>query len=157
MRERFYCLSFSSFNFQFHGGNCEYILFDSWVVTQAGAFVGVAILIFLAAIAYEGLKYLREKMYYDAHKREQLNQDKEGSSQNLRTPAKPIREQILNKQHFLQTIMHMFQVAVSYLLMLIVMTYNVWLFLAVVLGASTGYFLFGWIRNRAVDVTEHCH
>lgn len=127
------------------------------MVTQAGAFVGVAILIFLAAVAYEGLKYLREKMYYDAHKLEQLAQDKDGSQQNLRTNQKPIRQQILNKQHILQTLLHMLQVAVSYLLMLIVMTYNVWLFVAVVLGASTGYFLFGWIRNRAVDVTEHCH
>lgn len=122
-----------------------------------GAFVGVAILIFLAAIAYEGLKYLREKMFYDAHKLEQLQQDKEGSTQNLRAAQKPLRQQILNKTHILQTLLHMLQVAVSYLLMLIVMTYNVWLFLAVVLGASTGYFLFGWIRNRAVDVTEHCH
>lgn len=127
------------------------------MVTQAGAFAGVAILIFLVAVAYEGLKYLREKMYYDAHKLEVLAQDKDGSQQNLRAAQKPLRQQIFNKQHILQTLLHLIQVAVSYLLMLIVMTYNVWLFIAVVLGASTGYFLFGWIRNRAVDVTEHCH
>ena len=62
-------------------------------MTETGAFVGVAILIFLLSIAYEGLKYLREKMYVDAHKMEQLTQDKEGSTQNLRTQAKPIRQQ----------------------------------------------------------------
>jgi len=37
------------------------------------------------------------------------------------------------------------------------MTYNVWLCLAVLFGATLGYFLFGWKKSVVVDVTEHCH
>lgn len=59
--------------------------------------------------------------------------------------------------HTFQTILHILQVTVSFLLMLIFMTYNVWLCLAVVAGAATGYFLFGWKKSVVVDVTEHCH
>ncbi|XP_055695629.1 high affinity copper uptake protein 1 [Lutzomyia longipalpis] len=141
----------------FHLGHCEAILFKSWTVSEVGGFVGAAILIFVVAVLYEGLKYLREKLYYDAHQMEFSQQDKEGSTQNLRNTSKPIRQQIFNKAHIIQTFLHLIQVSVSYALMLIVMTYNVWLFLAVVLGACAGYLFFGWIRNRSVDITEHCH
>uniref|UniRef100_A0A1L8DEQ8 Copper transport protein n=1 Tax=Nyssomyia neivai TaxID=330878 RepID=A0A1L8DEQ8_9DIPT len=140
----------------FHLGHCEAILFKSWTVSEVGGFVGAAILIFVVAVLYEGLKYLREKLYYDAHQLE-FAQDKDGSTQNLRNNSKPIRQQIFNKAHIIQTFLHLIQVSVSYALMLIVMTYNVWLFLAVVLGACAGYLFFGWIRNRSVDITEHCH
>lgn len=56
-----------------------------------------------------------------------------------------------------QSFLHMLQVFISYLLMLIFMTYNVWLALAVVLGAGAGYFLFGWRKKTIVDINEHCH
>ena len=50
------------------------------------------------------------------------------------------------------------QIVLSYCLMLIFMTYNVWLCLAVALGAATGYFMFGWKKTVVVDVGgEHCH
>ena len=58
-----------------------------------------------------------------------------------------------------QTGLHVLQVGVGYLLMLVAMTYNGWLFLAICLGAGTGYFtfarsrhLFGSFRDR----NEHC-
>lgn len=51
----------------------------------------------------------------------------------------------------------MLQITVSYLLMLVFMTYNTWLCLSVVLGAGLGYFIFGLKRLTAIDVNEHCH
>lgn len=59
--------------------------------------------------------------------------------------------------HILQTFLHVIQMVLSYFLMLIFMTYNVWLCLAVVTGAGMGYFLFGWRKATVVDITEHCH
>lgn len=59
--------------------------------------------------------------------------------------------------HLLQTFLHIVQISVSYLLMLIFMTYNIWLCAAVLFGATLGYFLFGWKKSVVVDVTEHCH
>merc|ERR1712176_1538500 len=64
---------------------------------------------------------------------------------------------ILNSWHFLQSLLHIIQVTVSYMLMLVFMTYNVWLCLAVVLGAGAGYFCFGWRKKTTHDTNEHCN
>uniref|UniRef100_A0A1Q3FWM0 Copper transport protein n=1 Tax=Culex tarsalis TaxID=7177 RepID=A0A1Q3FWM0_CULTA len=64
---------------------------------------------------------------------------------------------MLSVMHLFQTFLHIVQVTLTFLLMLIFMTYNTWLCLAVVLGAALGYFLFGWKKSVIVDVTEHCH
>lgn len=59
--------------------------------------------------------------------------------------------------HFFQTCLHMVQFFISYLLMLVFMTYNVYFCIAVLIGAGVGYFLFGWYKSTVVDITEHCH
>lgn len=43
--------------------------------------------------------------------------------------------------HSLQTVIHILQVTLGYLLMLCVMSYNVWIFLGVIMGSVLGYFL----------------
>uniref|UniRef100_A0A0E9UYE1 Copper transport protein n=1 Tax=Anguilla anguilla TaxID=7936 RepID=A0A0E9UYE1_ANGAN len=43
--------------------------------------------------------------------------------------------------HILQTCVHVVQVTLGYLLMLCVMSYNVWIFLGVIVGSLIGYFL----------------
>ncbi|XP_043087745.1 probable low affinity copper uptake protein 2 [Puntigrus tetrazona] len=43
--------------------------------------------------------------------------------------------------HCLLTAIHILQVTLGYMLMLCVMSYNVWIFLGVVLGSVLGYFL----------------
>jgi len=67
------------------------------------------------------------------------------------------RRNMMSLAHATQTLLHVIQVTVSYMLMLVFMTYNVWLCLAVVIGAGVGYFLFAWRRATVVDVNEHCH
>jgi len=64
---------------------------------------------------------------------------------------------MFSSMHVVQTLLHIIQFVVSYFLMLIFMTYNVWLCMAVALGAGVGYFIFGWRRSVVVDLTEHCH
>lgn len=64
---------------------------------------------------------------------------------------------MMSTAHAWQTFLHGIQVLVSYMLMLVFMTYNTWLCAAVVLGSATGYFLFGWRESVVVDFTEHCH
>ncbi len=62
--------------------------------------------------------------------------------------------------HILQSCLHVVQVGVVYLLMLVAMTFNGWLFLAVCVGAGLGYFLFGKCRKSYIDFrdqSEHCH
>lgn len=43
--------------------------------------------------------------------------------------------------HCLQTALHILQVTLGYMLMLCVMSYNVWIFLGVIMGSVLGYFL----------------
>jgi len=71
--------------------------------------------------------------------------------------VKSYSSRLFSQGHLIQTFLHMFQITVSYLLMLVFMTYNTWLCVAVVLGAGAGYFFFGVHRLTAIDVNEHCH
>ena len=60
--------------------------------------------------------------------------------------------------HWLQAFLHMIQVFISYCLMLIFMTFNAWLCIAVCVGAGIGYLLFGWMRSRMTSSSnEHCN
>uniref|UniRef100_A0A7N4PHF5 Copper transport protein n=1 Tax=Sarcophilus harrisii TaxID=9305 RepID=A0A7N4PHF5_SARHA len=70
---------------------------------------------------------------------------------------KTVGQQMLSFPHLLQTVLHVIQVVISYFLMLIFMTYNGYLCIAVAAGAGTGYFLFSWKKAVVVDITDHCH
>lgn len=43
--------------------------------------------------------------------------------------------------HIIQTVLHMLQVSLAYMLMLCVMSYNTWIFLGVITGSVLGYFI----------------
>jgi len=137
------------------------ILFDQWQTTGAGDLIGSCIGIFLLAILYEGLKYFREWLYRRHYVA--LNVSKitapgmNGSEINQTITNVSWIKSILSCSHFIQTMLHFLQLVISYLLMLIVMTFNVWVCIAVVLGCTVGYFLFGWQKGYMVDITEHCH
>jgi len=54
----------------------------------------------------------------------------------------------------LRTVFHLFQFSLSYLLMLVVMTYNIGLFVAVVFGSSLAFYFF----NVSTDIDHaDCH
>ncbi|XP_060525943.1 high affinity copper uptake protein 1 isoform X2 [Cylas formicarius] len=133
------------------------VLFEQWSFSTVGGLVGSMIGIFFMAALYEGLKYYREYLFwktYNALQYRAVNLPDQGSVPDDNQVIQPT---MLSKIHFFQTFLHMVQMVLSYFLMLIFMTYNVWLCLAVVAGAGVGYFLFGWKKSVIVDVTEHCH
>ncbi|NWI12171.1 COPT2 protein, partial [Crypturellus soui] len=43
--------------------------------------------------------------------------------------------------HVSQTLLHVLQVVVGYMVMLAVMSYNAWIFLGVIVGSTLGYFV----------------
>ena len=53
-----------------------------------------------------------------------------------------------SKQHFLETFIFLTELLFSYCLMLVVMSYNLWLGIAIVTGSAVGYLLCGTITNR---------
>jgi Ctr copper transporter family len=68
---------------------------------------------------------------------------------------------ILSKMHLAQTGLHAIQLSISYLLMLVFMTYNFYLCLSVIIGAGIGYFAYAWCRPASASpsamVDSCCH
>ncbi|XP_023243195.1 high affinity copper uptake protein 1-like isoform X2 [Centruroides sculpturatus] len=143
----------------FHAGVDVTILFEQWKVTTVGGLVGSIIGIFLLAMLYEGLKFFREflfKQYFSSLQYTTISVTGQ-DGKTMTEIHKIARNRMISWPHGIQTILHVVQMVTSYFLMLIFMTYNVWLCMAVALGAGAGYFLFGWRKATVVDVTEHCH
>lgn len=57
-----------------HWGTCEWILARAWKADTNGKFWFATIMIFLATIAYEGLKYYRELLYYKSQQPQFIKQ-----------------------------------------------------------------------------------
>ncbi|XP_011183101.1 high affinity copper uptake protein 1 isoform X2 [Zeugodacus cucurbitae] len=158
----------------FHFGYNETVLFSWWKFDSIMGLIGSMIAIFVMAVLYEGLKYYREYLFWKTYNlleyRPVTGPQRNPEDPQRSTPstsASPVQYvgEVIHKQpptmlslnHFYQTGLHIVQVTLSFMLMLIFMTYNVWLCIAVVLGAAVGYFLFCWRKSVIVDVTEHCH
>lgn len=149
----------------FHTGKCEYILFEALRTNNTGSMVGACVAIFFLAIIYEGLKVLREYLLQRAmvagmagRQYSVSNGASTSSSRDAMVVSnKNVGVHMMSCGHFIQTVLHMVQVFISYCLMLVFMTYNVWLCIAVIFGAGAGYFLFGWRKAIVVDINEHCH
>ncbi|XP_004531141.1 high affinity copper uptake protein 1 isoform X2 [Ceratitis capitata] len=158
----------------FHFGYNETVLFSWWRFDSIMGLIGSMIAIFVMAVLYEGLKYYREFLFWKTYNLLEYRpvtgpqrnpEDPQRSTAS--TSASPVQYvgEVIHKQpptmlslnHLYQTGLHILQVTLSFMLMLIFMTYNVWLCIAVVLGAAVGYFLFCWRKSVIVDVTEHCH
>ncbi|KAI8424691.1 hypothetical protein MSG28_006646 [Choristoneura fumiferana] len=144
----------------FHAGVCQEILFSGWMTTTALELFGSAVAIFLAGILYEGLKYYREALHARAtslrgDSQVNITKNECGANGACGGPAL-VKYSMMSCSHFVQTLLHVVQSTASYLLMLVFMTYNVWLCVALILGLAVGYFCFGWRKNSVVDVTEHC-
>lgn len=152
----------------FHFGYDETVLFEFWKVASASGLIGSMFGIFFMAALYEGLKYYREYLFwktYHALQYRSVQVPVKKSVVNTDEQVVHVVGEVIHKQpptmfsisHGYQTVLHIIQIVLSYMLMLIFMTYNIWLCVAVVLGSATGYFLFGWKKSIIVDVTEHCH
>ncbi|XP_045200544.1 high affinity copper uptake protein 1-like isoform X4 [Mercenaria mercenaria] len=151
----------------FHTGKCEFILFETLRTKDVGGLVGACVAIFALAIIYEGLKVFREMLLQKAMLTGNKYAISNGSSsqdtmvisnKNVGAADRKFSSlHMMTCSHFVQTVLHMVQVFISYCLMLVFMTYNVWLCLSVILGAGIGYFLFGWRKAIVVDINEHCH
>lgn len=133
------------------------VLFEQWHFTTVGGLIGSMIGIFIMAALYEGLKYYREYLFWKTYNTLQYRAVSLPDKATVPDEPQVVQPTMISKIHFYQTFLHMIQMVLSYFLMLIFMTYNVWLCIAVVLGAGVGYFLFGWKKSIVVDVTEHCH
>jgi copper transporter 1 len=147
----------------FHGGYCETVLFEWWKVSGAGGLVASMVVIFILALLYEALKYYRLNMSLNGYVSKQCGDIERTcgpgcrGATNAQESSGRKQPTMLSLVHGLQTFLQIVQVLLSYFLMLVFMTYNVWLCVALVIGAGLGYFLFGWKTNCVVDACESCN
>lgn len=143
----------------FHLNYTATILVEQWETTGTWDLFGSCLAVFVLALLYEGLKVFREVMLRSAlinvrYKTSNISKNKD----TMLTETNGLdRMSFFTCGHFLQTFLHILQTAISYCLMLIVMTFNLWLTLSIVIGAGAGYFVFGWRKSIIVDINESIH
>uniref|UniRef100_A0A915PSV4 Copper transport protein n=1 Tax=Setaria digitata TaxID=48799 RepID=A0A915PSV4_9BILA len=144
-----------------HFGNREFILFGFW---KTGTFLGLTasiLIVVLLSILYEAVKALR--LYFARNRAvERLNQRIQSnivvreSSEHVDSvstesmPYSPILgfsgfravKQLFTFYRIVQSSLYFAQMLLAYTLMLIAMTFNVWIILSIVFGKAIGYFLF---------------
>ncbi|XP_033742591.1 high affinity copper uptake protein 1-like [Pecten maximus] len=137
----------------FHTEHCQYILFEAFKTTTNGGLTTGCVCVFIFAFLYEGLKTLRDHClsWLPVRPTKSLNPD-------IKRQRKwTWWRDLFTYGHMLQTVLHMVQIMWSYSMMLVFMTYNTWLCLALILGATSGYFVFGSAPRIQRDSFEHCH
>ncbi|KAL7676849.1 hypothetical protein ACOME3_003096 [Neoechinorhynchus agilis] len=169
----------------FHGGVDEVVLFTGWRIKSTSAMVWSCIGIAILSAMYEGIKILREYLLQiqivkgcsrltqsrylptavpDEQPADQQCCVQSANGNSCGCPVgvighsrPPMARRIFSVGHTIQTLLHLVQIATGFMLMLIAMTFNTYLFLAVVLGSVLGHWLFGWRRTSLMDCNESCH
>lgn len=135
-----------------HGGGChggghtmwmwyhaelnDTILFQFWTVNNVVMMFFTCLVLFLLAMFFESLKWIRTAVDNRlsapaaAQNKSAIGGTKEQSNKT-RTVARVA-----------QTLLFTLQISISYLLMLAVMSFSIWITVAVCLGAGVGFFLF---------------
>mmetsp|Transcript_15063 Transcript_15063/g.32719 ORF Transcript_15063/g.32719 Transcript_15063/m.32719 type:complete len:205 (-) Transcript_15063:32-646(-) len=124
------------------------ILWKEWHVKSWGPYLGSCIGIIFCCLFHELVVSYREKYVSDWQKKRRKDSRAYSSSSSF-------LDKILDPTHLIVTLMYAFSVTWGYLIMLVVMTYNVGLFVSVIVGLTLGHFLF---RSKAghVSTTDVC-
>ncbi|XP_027057528.1 high affinity copper uptake protein 1-like isoform X2 [Pocillopora damicornis] len=109
------------------------VLFEHWEITSTK--------VFFLAVLYEGLKIFRTRLMH-THSRDARESSRGKDITYCGKTRRGCRQNMCTCHNLVQTIMHVVQVVLGYLLMLVVMTFQVYLGVAVIVGAGLGYFLF---------------
>ncbi|KAL3994843.1 Ctr copper transporter family protein [Acanthocheilonema viteae] len=144
-----------------HFSKHEYILVNFWKIGTALGLSTSVLIVFLLSILYEAVKALR--LYFARNRAvEKWNQriqsnivvressehaDSVSTEMNSYSPIFRFRglralKQLLTFYRIVQSSLYFTQILLAYILMLIAMTFNVWIILGIVAGEAIGYFLF---------------
>lgn len=135
------------------------LLFDFWHVHGPAGMVVSVFVVLLLTVFYEVLKVWRLWLGSSSKLAQpqspcaaplSLHSDSisvldSSPSESSLTPIEPHPHASNNRNswllHGIQTLLHMLQVTLGYMLMLCVMSYNTWIFLGVIVGSVLGYFI----------------
>uniref|UniRef100_A0A915B120 Copper transport protein n=2 Tax=Parascaris TaxID=6254 RepID=A0A915B120_PARUN len=114
----------------FHTTLDDTVLFDFWLIDAPWKMALSCASIFLLGVTLEAIRFLRFQLSTNS-----------SASFSCRTNYGLCA---LSEAHPLQTLLFTVEVVLGYLLMLVFMTFSVWLCLAVILGTAFGYYIFGY-------------
>lgn len=137
------------------------LLFDFWDVHGPAGMVMSVIVVFLLTVFYELLKVWRVWLGQSSQLAQTQTQCSYAGPQSFRGDNISVLESSPSQSsltpiespppspntrnswllHGIQTVLHMLQVTLGYMLMLCVMSYNTWIFLGVIMGSVLGYFI----------------
>ncbi|XP_054613457.1 probable low affinity copper uptake protein 2 isoform X2 [Dunckerocampus dactyliophorus] len=140
----------------FYASSNVTLLFDFWNVNSPGGMVLSVVVVMLLTVFYELLKVWRVWLSTStfAHHSSYTAGPPSHHSDSVSVLENNPSEASLTEghhsfpstrgrwlRHGIQTLLHMLQVALGYMLMLCVMSYNTWIFLGIIVGSSLGYFI----------------
>lgn len=135
------------------------LLFDFWSVSGPSGMVLSVFVVFLLTILYEVLKVWRVWLASSSElaqpqspyaapppfHSDSVSVVDHCASETSLTPMKSHFPPSSNRKswllHGVQTVLHVLQVTLGYMLMLCVMSYNTWIFLGVIVGSALGYLI----------------
>uniref|UniRef100_A0A158P866 Copper transport protein n=1 Tax=Angiostrongylus cantonensis TaxID=6313 RepID=A0A158P866_ANGCA len=165
----------------FHGGWDEVILFEFWRISSFSGLILSFIAIFVMGAIYEGIKWFRVYLQMISSTSEFVSNESgirlrkishdevlQGLELVQNSPAifcSPFTHaHACSSMRLLEAFLYVVQLVLAYWLMLIVMTYNTWLTMAVIGGAGFGHWLFAVIKFRNPEsetadtfATDACH
>ncbi|KAF7637870.1 hypothetical protein Mgra_00002574 [Meloidogyne graminicola] len=116
----------------FHTELNDTLLLSCWTINSfLGMFIA-CIGLYLTSIFFEFLKWFRLIL---EQRKEKLNGPNFSSRRYI--------DSLLSTSHLIQTLLFTLQILISYILMLAIMTFSVWILLAICIGIATGFWLFG--------------
>ncbi|KAF8360860.1 hypothetical protein PRIPAC_87783, partial [Pristionchus pacificus] len=132
-----------------HIGDREIILFSWWKTGSLLGLIGSCLIIFLLAVLYEAIRAFRmwiarfdaieaaSKQENEIEEREERGRIRSAATLIFtQSPVSSIKMRIVH------SLLHSAQTLLGFILMLIVMTFNFWVLLSVVLGMTLGFFIF---------------
>merc|ERR1712018_1054037 len=121
-----------------------YVLFQGWMVMDSEQLAGSCIGMLIFAILLEGIKSIRMTIEQNVAKVDPEN----GSSG-------PTIKTLFNCSYLLSSFLYIFQVTLSYSIMLAAMSFSTYIFISIIAGFTIGNYLFAW-RHIGQKKQEDC-
>ncbi|KAF2682718.1 Ctr copper transporter [Lentithecium fluviatile CBS 122367] len=129
------------------------IVFHSWHVSGALSLLFSLLAIVLLTAGYEAVREMSRR--YELYSKRVAEGRRDGDDFSLLYPGRTSgNKPTANQMKLVKAILYAVQVFYSFFIMLLFMTYNGWVMLAVAVGAFSGYMLFS---EGAATKTAACH
>ncbi|XP_022252381.1 high affinity copper uptake protein 1-like [Limulus polyphemus] len=160
----------SYFEFSYH---VENLLFKGLGSSTVGGFVGLCVGVAIFTVFYESVKllrhYLTQRLRRSSSESATVSRCSSRESEANKSEDAPLVHRrffdvltsLWLRYHLIQTVLHMVQVVMGYMVMLVIMSFNIWLCLSVLIASFLSYHLFSvYIFNQPllvpVEVVNKC-